>query len=117
MVAPKYDWDEWDETLFKIVREFIREYGYSPSIRELCEAMGVTSPATVWESLNRLRLAGLVGWVPGKNRTIRVLVDSEAENAVDNLRVALHCLRLELPVEVWRDVNQKALAVLKLISY
>lgn len=116
MVVLKYDWQEWDEALFQVVKDFIRAFGYSPSVRELCEAMNVSSPATVWESLNRLRHLGLVGWVPGKNRTIRVLVDPETEKIADDLRESLHCLRLELPDAVWRDVNMKAQAVLRLIS-
>lgn len=115
MTTLKYDWQEWDEALFQVVREFIREFGYSPSVRELCEAMGVSSPATVWESLNRLRHIGFIDWIPSKNRTIRVLSDPESEKVVEDLREALDVLRVHLPVGVWGDLNQRAEAVLKLV--
>jgi repressor LexA len=42
-----------------IIRHF-REWGYSPSIRELCDEVGMTSSSSVYKHLNKLEAAGLI---------------------------------------------------------
>lgn len=61
--------------VYKAIKEFIEENGYSPSIRELCEITGKESTATIKFFLDRLRKDGIISFVTGKNRTIRILAD------------------------------------------
>lgn len=58
------------ERLYIIIKEFINQFGYSPSIRELCELYGVNSPATMLFHLRNLRKLGKINFQDGKSRTI-----------------------------------------------
>ncbi len=49
------------------------ENGYMPSIRELAEALGISSPNGVQTHLDALRRKGRLTWAAGKSRTYRVL--------------------------------------------
>jgi len=44
--------------ILKFVRDFMREYDYSPSHREIAEGMGLSSPATVHQHLQVLKSKG-----------------------------------------------------------
>lgn len=56
--------------LYTIIKEFVIQFGYSPSIRELCELYGVSSPATMLYHLRKLRELGIIDFQDGKSRTI-----------------------------------------------
>ena len=58
--------------IYIIIKEFIDQFGYSPSIRELCELYGLNSPATMLYHLRNLRDLGVIDFQDGKTRTIRV---------------------------------------------
>ncbi len=47
-------------------------HSFSPSIRDLCVAMGYSSVCTVWKHLTALRELGHVAMNPGIARTVRV---------------------------------------------
>lgn len=51
---------------------YIREHGYSPSVRELVQAFGFKGPNGAACHLRPLRKKGVVTWVDGKPRTLRV---------------------------------------------
>jgi repressor LexA len=55
------------------IRAFISRLGYSPSLREIGKAFGIASTNGVLDHLWALRRRGLVTWVDGRARTIRVL--------------------------------------------
>lgn len=52
------------------IRRFVREKGYSPSVRELCAAVGLSSPSTVHAHLNALEKGGYITRAQGKTRAI-----------------------------------------------
>jgi repressor LexA len=56
--------------LYTIIKEFMEQFKYSPSIRELCELYGVSSPATILHHLRNLRELGIIDFQDGKSRTI-----------------------------------------------
>ena len=60
------------EKLYVIIKEFIEQFKYSPSIRDLCELYGVKSPATMLFHLRNLRKLGKIDFEDGKSRTIVV---------------------------------------------
>jgi repressor LexA len=66
-----------EETLNQIIT-FVREHGYSPSIRDLCERMNLSSPATVHGHLRGLAARGLISM---PSRQSRSMVLSPYENA------------------------------------
>ena len=55
--------------------------GYPPSVREIGEAVGLRSPATVKSHLDNLRDAGYLVLDPAKPRAIKVHYDGGANNA------------------------------------
>lgn len=59
--------------ILEIIKEFIDENGYSPSVREIGEIAKLNSPATVHTHLTQLVKKGYITYVPNKFRTIRVL--------------------------------------------
>lgn len=58
------------QSILKLVREFMTEHGYAPTVRELCRLAGLKSPDTVQYHLDNLRAKGMLGSVSGKPRTL-----------------------------------------------
>lgn len=56
-----------------MIRDFIADHGYSPTIREIGTALGIRSPEGVKCHLRPLRAKGVVAWVDGKSRTIQIV--------------------------------------------
>lgn len=61
-----------DEILLHI-DQYIRENGYSPTVRELCMITGKSSTATIQSHLKKLKERKLITYKEGKSRTIRIL--------------------------------------------
>lgn len=72
---------EQDKIAYSAISKFIKENGYSPSVRELCKIMGKSSTATIRYRLKSLEQKGLIKTTSGANRTIRLLNGIE-ENLV-----------------------------------
>lgn len=58
------------------IKYYIEKYGFSPTIRELCEALGLKSVATVHYHLKNLKENGYIDFIYNRNRTIRILKDA-----------------------------------------
>lgn len=61
------------EQVYEIIKQFIDQNGYSPSIREIMKLMGLSSPATIHSHLCKLKEKGYITYVPDTNRTIRII--------------------------------------------
>ena len=70
--------EKWDEEIFGFIRDYIRSEGIAPSVREICDGVGIRSTSTVHRYLHRLREEGKIRMIDGKNRSI-VLTDEEEE--------------------------------------
>ena len=55
------------------IRNTVASRGYPPSVREIGEAVGLSSPSTVHSHLSSLARAGLIRKDPSKPRAIEVL--------------------------------------------
>lgn len=55
------------------IRAAVNERGYPPSVREIGEAVGLSSPSTVHSHLSALVKAGLIRRDPSKPRAIEIL--------------------------------------------
>ena len=58
------------EQILNFLTQFMNEYGYAPTVREICNAVGLQSTATVHYHLNALRDAGLIEMDEMKKRAI-----------------------------------------------
>ncbi len=65
-----------DRTL-EFIKKFVKEKNYSPSVREICAALGFKSTASVQNYLERLRAEGKIRREYSKNRTIYLVEDEE----------------------------------------
>lgn len=75
------------EEILTYIKEFIVSHGYPPTIREICNGMGVSSPATIHAHLSNLEKKGVIRKNESKNRAIELLVKNEyvdtSESVVD----------------------------------
>lgn len=60
------------QSILKLVKEFMADHGYAPTVRELCRLAGLKSPDTVQYHLDNLRAKGLLASMSGKPRTLAV---------------------------------------------
>jgi repressor LexA len=75
-MAPSDITDRQREIL-DLILETVRRRGYPPSVREIGEAVGLSSPSTVHSHLSALVAAGLLRRDPSKPRAIEVIDTSD----------------------------------------
>ena len=61
------------ETVLKALREYVKENGYVPSVRDLCSLTGYKSTSTIHGILQKLELAGCIKIKKGCSRCIKIL--------------------------------------------
>ena len=64
--------------ILEYIEQQIRERGYPPSVREIGDAVGLTSPSTVHSHLNTLQRLGYLRRDPTKPRAIEVRYDTNS---------------------------------------
>lgn len=68
---------ERQEVILRELKKFLASKGYPPTVRELGELVGLSSPATTQFHLNKLAEKGYIKKDNSKNRTIELLVPNE----------------------------------------
>ena len=63
--------------VLNVIKEFMVKKGYPPTVREIGEALGTTSPATTFTHLKELEDKGYIRKNGSKNRAIELLVENE----------------------------------------
>lgn len=63
--------------VLNFVKEFMVSHGYPPTVREICNSLGLSSPATVHSHLTQLEAKGYIKKNSNKNRAIELLVNNE----------------------------------------
>src|SRR5260221_6559038 len=66
--------------ILEFIKKYIDKYGYSPTLGEIAEAMGVSSLATVHEHLQALVKKGIIKKFDGVVRGIEILDNKISEN-------------------------------------
>jgi repressor LexA len=69
--------------ILAVISAEVSEHGYPPSVREIGEAVGLTSPSTVHAHLNTLEKLGYLRRDPSKPRAIEVRYDPNSGSAVE----------------------------------
>jgi len=67
---------EKQKKILDFLKQEIRTKGYPPSVREICNAVGLKSTSTVHGYLERLERKGLIRRDPSKPRAIEILDDN-----------------------------------------
>lgn len=73
------------DEILNYIKEYIVSNGYPPTVREIGEAVGLSSPATIHSHLANLKLKGYIKTDEAKNRSIEVLVKNEYKDYNSNV--------------------------------
>ena len=67
------------------IKKYIVEHGFPPSIREICDALKLSSPATVHTHLNNLVKNGYLKKTNSKFRTLEVVGNNEYDKTSEDI--------------------------------
>ena len=59
--------------LYGWIKNYMKEFQHSPSIRQMMDAMGLKSPAPIQSRLKHLQEKGYISWQEGKARTLQLI--------------------------------------------
>ena len=86
--------------LYSWIKNYMRDFQHSPSIRQMMQAMGLKSPAPIQSRLKHLQEKGYISWQEGKARTMQI-IDEIIEGVPIMGSVAAGGL-----IETYSDVNE-----------
>ncbi len=92
---------EAQNELYSWIKDYLREYHHSPSIRQMMQAMGLKSPAPIQSRLKHLQDKGFISWQEGKARTMQIV-----EEIVGGVPIMGSVAAGGL-IETYNDVNEK----------
>ena len=67
------DLSDAQNELFEWIKNYMRDFQHSPSIRQMMEAMRLKSPAPIQSRLKHLQEKGYISWQEGKARTLQIV--------------------------------------------
>ena len=59
--------------LYEWIKNYMKDFQHSPSIRQMMQAMGLKSPAPIQSRLKHLQEKGFISWQEGKARTMQIV--------------------------------------------
>ena len=59
--------------LYGWIKDYMKSFQHSPSIRQMMQAMGLKSPAPIQSRLKHLQEKGYISWQEGKARTMQIV--------------------------------------------
>ena len=100
MVNSSENLTEAQNELYGWIKDYMKDFQHSPSIRQMMQAMGLKSPAPIQSRLKHLQEKGYISWQEGKARTLQ-LIDEVIEGIPVMGSVAAGGL-----IETFSDVNE-----------
>ena len=104
--------------LYAWIKEYMKEFQHSPSIRQMMQAMGLKSPAPIQSRLKHLQEKGYISWQEGKARTLKIVdeiidgIPIMGSIAAGGLIETFHDIQETLDIsEVFKKKNVFALTV------
>ena len=86
--------------LYVWIKNYMKGYKHSPSIRQMMQAMGLRSPAPIQSRLKHLQEKGYISWQEGKARTLQIV-----EEIVEGVPIMGSVAAGGL-IETFSDVNE-----------
>ncbi len=86
--------------LFEWIKNYMKDFHHSPSIRQMMDAMGLKSPAPIQSRLKHLQKKGFISWQEGKARTLQIV-----DELVDSVPI-LGSVAAGGLIETFSDVNE-----------
>ena len=87
--------------LYGWIKDYMKNFQHSPSIRQMMQAMGLKSPAPIQSRLKHLQEKGYISWQEGKARTMQI-VDELVEGVPIMGSIAAGGL-----IETYTDMDEK----------
>ena len=91
---------EAQRELYDWIKDYMRGFHHSPSIRQMMEAMGLKSPAPIQSRLKHLQQKGFISWQEGKARTLQIV-----EEVMEGVPI-LGSVAAGGLIETFSDVNE-----------
>ena len=91
---------EAQEELYEWIKNYLKDFQHSPSIRQMMEAMGLKSPAPIQSRLKHLQEKGYISWQEGKARTLQIV-----DEIIDGVPI-LGSVAAGGLIEAFSDVNE-----------
>ena len=88
--------------LLEWIKNYLKDFQHSPSIRQMMNAMGLKSPAPIQSRLKHLQEKGYISWQEGRARTLQ-LVDS----LIDQEIPVLGSIAAGGLIESYSDLNER----------
>ena len=101
VTSSRGDLTQAQHELYRWIKDYMKNFQHSPSIRQMMKAMGLKSPAPIQSRLKHLQEKGYISWQEGKARTMQI-VDELVEGVPIMGSIAAGGL-----IETYTDVNQK----------
>lgn len=94
--------------IYDFIKQYIQKVGTSPTLKQIAEAMNLSSLATVSEHLVALEKKGLIERLFGEARGIRILEESNAiYDPVESIEVpVLGYIAAGKPIEIMEDQTE-----------
>ena len=70
---------EAQNELYRWIKDYMKNFQHSPSIRQMMQAMGLKSPAPIQSRLKHLQEKGYISWQEGKARTLQIIEEIVGE--------------------------------------
>ncbi len=82
--------------ILTVIQSSVQERGYPPTVREICEQVGLNSPSSVAHQLRVLETRGFIRRDPNRPRALEVLALDETPAAPDNFDSPAHAVHVPL---------------------
>ena len=86
--------------LYVWIKNYMKDFQHSPSIRQMMNAMGLKSPAPIQSRLKHLQEKGFISWQEGKARTLQIV-----DEFIDGIPIMGSVAAGGL-IETYSDVNE-----------
>ena len=73
VASPEDNLTQAQNELYQWIKNYLREFQHSPSIRQMMQAMRLKSPAPIQSRLKHLQDKGYIKWQEGKARTLQIV--------------------------------------------
>ena len=73
VTSPGDELTQAQDGLYGWIKEYMKDFQHSPSIRQMMQAMGLKSPAPIQSRLKHLQEKGYISWQEGKARTMQIV--------------------------------------------
>lgn len=86
------------QIIYDFICTYTQDYGYAPSIREICDGVGLKSTATVHNHIENLRSLGVLDKTSMKNRALSIIKQEEENEISSEVTVYPDCEIANVPV-------------------